>query len=172
MVEFVDRTSQIDFPIQISGAVYPITIQWSCKQKAALLVDGKITLIAGNGSVNIESNRVAGSSRSGGQLTADIKLRTFTSDIAELPAEFALEQNYPNPFNPLTVIGYQLSAPGWVSVKVYDVLGREIAILVNEKKEPGVYTFSWDASNFPSGVYFYRIRAGNFVETKKMVLSK
>jgi len=90
--------------------------------------------------------------------------------------EFNLGQNYPNPFNPSTVISYQLPVSGVVTLKVYDVLGNEIATLVNEEKQPGVYeveftTFS--IKNHPSsGVYYYQLKAGNFVETKKMILLK
>ncbi len=88
------------------------------------------------------------------------------------PFIFALQQNYPNPFNPVTVIKYQLPSAEKVSVKVFDVLGKEVATLVNENKQPGYYEVSFDASNLASGLYFYRIEAGSFVETKKMMLIK
>jgi hypothetical protein len=83
---------------------------------------------------------------------------------------FSLEQNYPNPFNPSTEIRFDVAHQGAVSLKVYDVLGQEIATLVNETKMPGEYTVRWDASEFPSGIYFYRLVAGNFSETKKLAL--
>ncbi|HPI36580.1 MAG TPA: phosphodiester glycosidase family protein [Ignavibacteriaceae bacterium] len=88
---------------------------------------------------------------------------------------FQLTQNYPNPFNPVTSIKYVIPVNvenQILSVKliVYDMLGREIAILVNDEKEPGVYEVKWDASNLTSGVYFYRLAAGDFIETKKMLL--
>jgi len=85
---------------------------------------------------------------------------------------FNLEQNYPNPFNPSTVIRFDVPHQGVVSLKVYDVLGQEISTLVNETKMPGEYSVRWDASKFPSGIYFYRLAAGNFSETKKLVLMK
>ncbi len=88
------------------------------------------------------------------------------------PLTFALEQNYPNPFNPATEIRYQTSEVGRVTLKVYDVLGREAATLVNGQKSPGTYTVNFDGSRFASGVYFYRLQAGNFVSTKRMVLLK
>jgi len=87
-------------------------------------------------------------------------------------ADFSLEQNYPNPFNPTTLIGYSVSQRGNVSLLVYDLLGREVANLVNEVKEPGSYKVNFNASNLPSGVYTYRIQSGNFVQTKKMMLMK
>ena len=91
---------------------------------------------------------------------------------AQGSARFQLGDNYPNPFNPTTAISYQLSAISDVTLSVYDVLGREIAILAEGVKAPGAYTVRWDASAFPSGAYFYQLRAGSFVETKKMVLAK
>ncbi len=86
------------------------------------------------------------------------------------PKEFKLEQNYPNPFNPTTRIRYQVSSLSEVSLKVYGILGSEAATLVNEKQEPGYYEVSWDASNLASGVYIYRLQAGSFISTKKMML--
>ncbi len=88
------------------------------------------------------------------------------------PAQYSLAQNYPNPFNPRTIISYQQTTRNWVTLAVYDVLGREVANLVNEIKGPGTYSIDWDGSGQPSGVYFYRLRAGNFTEQKKMVLMK
>ena len=76
------------------------------------------------------------------------------------------------PFNPSTVIGYRVPIIGKVSLKVYDVLGREVVALVNEVKAQGSYTATFDASNLSSGVYFYRLQAGDFVQTKKLVVMK
>ncbi len=85
---------------------------------------------------------------------------------------FALGQNYPNPFNPVTVISYQLTVNSYVTLKVYDALGREVETLMNERKAAGSYIIHWDANSYPSGVYFYRLQAGSFAETKKMLLLK
>jgi photosystem II stability/assembly factor-like uncharacterized protein len=88
------------------------------------------------------------------------------------PSNFVLYQNFPNPFNPTTKISYQIPEFGFATLKVYDVLGKEIATLVNEEKPVGSYEITWYAENLPSGVYFYRLQAGNFAETKKMVILK
>lgn len=88
------------------------------------------------------------------------------------PVGFSLSQNHPNPFNPATNINFEISKPGYVSLKIFDVIGNEIKSLVSETKSPGSYNVSWDASSFPSGVYFYELRAGEFTERKKMVLVK
>ena len=87
-----------------------------------------------------------------------------------VPAGFALEQNYPNPFNPTTAISYQLPVASNVKLIVYDVLGRPVATLVNERQAAGPHSVKFDAGGLPSGVYFYRLQAGSFVRTKKMIL--
>ena len=101
-------------------------------------------------------------------------LTSIEDDDKTLPQNYTLSQNYPNPFNPETTIGYQLSTAGFVTLKVYDVLGREVATLVNEYKQPGQHNCKWRIKNgeLPNGVYFYRLQSGNFTETKKLVLMK
>jgi len=93
-------------------------------------------------------------------------------NISNIPKEYSLSQNYPNPFNPVTNIKYQLQKDGFVSLKVYDITGREIAKLVSEQKQAGTYTISFNGGNFASGVYFYRIQSDDFVQVKKMLLIK
>lgn len=93
-------------------------------------------------------------------------------EISELPEGFYLSQNYPNPFNPETVIKYQLSSSGNVSLKVYDILGREVVTLVNEMKFSGTYEVKFSGNRLSSGVYFYSLKSGNYVNTKKMLLVK
>jgi hypothetical protein len=108
-------------------------------------------------------------------------LRSIPTEIQNpqsvVPNRLTLEQNYPNPFNPETRIGFSLpagqagvSGAGLVSLKVFDVLGREVATLVNEEMRPGRYERTFDASGISSGIYFYRLHAGGFVETKKLIL--
>ena len=90
----------------------------------------------------------------------------------ELPTQFELGQNYPNPFNPTTNFGFRIAEFGLVKLRIYDPLGREIATLVNSELQPGEHNVQWDATGFPSGVYFYRLTANSFVETKKLILLK
>lgn len=89
-----------------------------------------------------------------------------------VPNEFKLSQNYPNPFNPTTKINFSLPKPGNVSLKVYDVSGKTVATLVNEKLKAGVFEYEFSGAGLSSGIYFYRITANEFVETKRMILVK
>ncbi|MFA7360395.1 MAG: exo-alpha-sialidase [Candidatus Kapaibacterium sp.] len=98
---------------------------------------------------------------------------TSTQNIStEIPSAFSLEQNYPNPFNPRTVIRYQLSVVSNVILKVYDINGKEMHSIVKERLQPGTYETTFDGSGLNSGVYFYRMSAGNYSETKKMIIVK
>lgn len=97
---------------------------------------------------------------------------TAISVEKQLPDKFQLFQNYPNPFNPETAINYQLSSRSFVTLKVFDVLGREVATLVNEEKPAGRYEVSFNANKLSSGIYFYTVTAGSFHKTKKMLLLK
>jgi hypothetical protein len=85
---------------------------------------------------------------------------------------FELQQNYPNPFNPITKIKYQIPELSFVTIKVYDVLGSEVESLVNGEKPAGGYEVEFNATNLPSGIYFYKLKAGNFIQVKKMILLK
>jgi hypothetical protein len=87
-----------------------------------------------------------------------------------VPGEFKLRQNYPNPFNPVSTISFDVPRLSFVSLRIYDILGREVATLVNEMREGGRYIVRWDASGQPSGVYFCRLNAGTFTETRKLLL--
>jgi photosystem II stability/assembly factor-like uncharacterized protein len=97
---------------------------------------------------------------------------TFLNNESEMPNEFLLFQNYPNPFNPATTIAYQIPDRGFVTLKVYDILGREVATLVNEEKPAGSYEVQFTANGLASGIYFYKLSANEYSETKKMILLK
>jgi len=100
--------------------------------------------------------------------TVDVKDQGYNN----IPTEYKLEQNYPNPFNPTTTIRYSIPKAGSVTLKIYNLIGEEIATLVNEEKAAGNYEIEFDATQLPSGVYFYQIKAGDFSQTKKMLLLK
>ncbi|MBI5020137.1 MAG: T9SS type A sorting domain-containing protein, partial [Ignavibacteriales bacterium] len=106
-----------------------------------------------------------------------MKVSTITDpvgvkEIAIMPTKYELQQNYPNPFNPITTITYAILKESFVTLKVYNVLGVEVATLVSEKQNAGTFTATFDANGFSSGMYFYKITAGDFVSTKKMILVK
>jgi aminopeptidase N len=107
-----------------------------------------------------------------GWILRDATLATGIGEGASLPRRWALKQNYPNPFNPVTEIGYEIGEDDFVTLKILDVLGREVATLVNERRPAGRHTVRWDAKNASSGVYFYRCQSKNFADVKKMLLMK
>ncbi|MBK8984196.1 MAG: T9SS type A sorting domain-containing protein [Ignavibacteria bacterium] len=94
------------------------------------------------------------------------------NNVTSIPNEFSLSQNYPNPFNPSTKIAYTIPNNGLVTLKIYNLLGKEVASLINEVKSAGTYEVNFNGANLSSGVYFYRLESGNFVDTKKMFLLK
>ncbi|MBK7230423.1 MAG: T9SS type A sorting domain-containing protein [Ignavibacteriales bacterium] len=100
----------------------------------------------------------------------------FITDVEEkynsIPEKFSLTQNYPNPFNPSTKISWQSPVSGHHSLKIYDVLGSEVATLVNQEQNAGNYNVDFNAKHLSSGVYFYQLKSGEFIQTKKMVLLK
>jgi hypothetical protein len=104
--------------------------------------------------------------------TLDIRNEIKLNPIQNIPNEYNLEQNYPNPFNPVTHLEFAISNLGFVSLKIYDVLGKEIKTLVNEIRQPGIYKVEFDGSSLASGIYFYTIEAGSFKQTKRMLLLK
>lgn len=101
-----------------------------------------------------------------------IPTTSLENNFLSLPTEYILYQNSPNPFNPITVIRYQIPESGFVTLKVYDLLGRETTTLVNEYKLPGKYEVTFNAENFASGVYLYQLTTNSYVNTKKMIITK
>ena len=102
----------------------------------------------------------------------EFKYSEIVTVNADNPTKYSLDQNYPNPFNPTTTIKFSTPRKGFVTIKLYNIVGEEIATLINEEKAAGNYKIEFDATLLPSGVYFYQLRAGDFVETKKMLLLK
>lgn len=124
------------------------------------MIDSNTGFIAGAGGTILKTTN--------GGITGLIQTGEF------IPVNFELYQNYPNPFNPVTNIKFSISGDSVTQtfLSVYDILGNEIAVLVNQKLKRGIYETDWDASNYPSGVYLYKLQAGDFTETKKMVIIK
>ncbi len=144
--------------ILISDAEYPVKLSWTHDKsvKAKLVVDG---------------NEISMNNQSSLEIKKPVSMLILKFETGSfIPNEYALEQNYPNPFNPTTIINYQLPIGKYVTLKIYDVLGREVATLVDEFKEEGYYEVSFDASKLTSGVYFYRLQSGIFNSVRKMLL--
>ena len=161
----------------IGGTDYHLVAYFTSGTATGLMID--------NGSPDSRSSRNGGSSWVL-KTNYDFRLRpiavmnstpTSVQTMETLPASYALYNNYPNPFNPSTLISYQLPQKSSVQLVVYDILGREVAVLVNEDQPAGSYKISFNARQtggapLPSGVYFYSLRAGDFIQTKKMILLK
>ncbi|MFN3394776.1 MAG: choice-of-anchor I domain-containing protein, partial [Candidatus Thermochlorobacter sp.] len=132
-----------------------------------------LLIIPGNLSPNSRPLLVVANEVSGTVTTIQLSATASVEQLADIvPRGFALEQNYPNPFNPTTTIRYSLPQAAQVSLKVYDILGREVAQLVKMRQAAGVYVAQFNAANLPSGMYFYRLEAGAYRETRKMMLVK
>jgi hypothetical protein len=168
LIESVKKGQTKYVPIFISSAEYPVSIAWELGNplvSASLLIDEKEIPLKSNGSVYLKDTRS--------------KVVLKLTDTSSLPKEFVLSQNFPNPFNPTTVISYQLPERSDVKLFVYDVLGREVAKLVDEMQESGYKTVTLDASNLSSGIYFYGIETTNlsdpsksFTQVRKLILMK
>jgi hypothetical protein len=140
-------------------------------QKVTLTIRPSLLLYSYYGAqVIVEAKAAMGQKKF--QKNYSFQVVTSVADGKEIPTVYSLEQNYPNPFNPSTVLRYQLPGVSWVRLAVYDVLGREIAILSNERKNAGTYQVRWDASGLPSGMYICRMSAGAFVASRKMIFAK
>jgi len=143
-----------------TGSVFKGTIlaDQSISLNTGATIEGR--LLASNAAVTLESSTV----------TAPGLVTAVEEEM--VPGSFALSQNYPNPFNPVTMIDYQTPASGHVMLSVYDVSGREVALLVDQVQQAGNYRTAWDARAYASGLYFYRLQAGSFVSLKKMAFIK
>ncbi len=105
-------------------------------------------------------------------LKFSLNAATTTSSNQQVPTSYESDQNYPNPFNPSTSIGFSLPEVQFVTLKIYDMLGKETASLMNNVMNAGTHTVQWNAANIPSGVYFYRLTAGPYAMTKKLLLMR
>jgi hypothetical protein len=146
---------------------------------AAQIINAQSIVVGAGASIDVGVNadvcatthgNITGTITGGGTECGALPLDVLENKI--VPAKFALYQNYPNPFNPTTKISWQSPVSGWQTLKVYDVLGNEIATLVNEEKPAGNYEFDFNAIELKSNVYFYRIIIGNYIAIRKMILMK
>jgi hypothetical protein len=151
------QKSDLNIPLQI----YNFRKQYAGDQSINTILDRIFNLIVSN-------------QRDASVVLMDslLSITEVNSSKKNFPEEYLLTQNFPNPFNPNTIISYQLPVSDWVSLKVFDITGKEIATLVNEEKLAGFYRCEFDGSKLTSGIYFYQLKVGNFVETKKLILMK
>lgn len=154
------------------GAGTSIVISWNLSNGATGILQDIITgnlineIMRGTGSFTVTNP--------GAFNKLKVTINYSTTEVQESPLQllqaFSLAQNYPNPFNPSTAIDFHVPVSSFVTVKVFDVLGKEVATLVNERKSPGAYRVNFNASGLADGVYFYRLQAGQFAQTRKLVL--
>lgn len=126
----------------------------------------------GNYNIRVQGNGPNGTPVHERFVNINVGFVGIVSNNSGIPKEYGLSQNFPNPFNPATKISLSLPSSGNVRLIVFDMLGREVAAIINNRMNAGFYTIDWDASAYPSGVYFYKLTAGDFTETKKMILIK
>ncbi len=175
---FVSSSTVISFnTFHTATIVYDSTIQTASWYLDGNLVGSQVFALAHGNDKNVStSNFGMGFVFKG--IFDDLKIYSLSNvtgvddEDGSTPVEFKLNQNYPNPFNPSTIIKYAIGSRQYATLKVYDVLGNEIATLVNEEKPAGTYEVKFDASNLSSGIYYYQLKAGSFIQTKKMLLVK
>jgi len=165
MLECFADVEKSEYPIYIQTESSPIKICWNMKQEETrkfVIRDesGKIYPLDKNGSFVLNGE------------ASEIRVLTLASELPQIPKDFVLQQNYPNPFNPTTKLKYGLPNAGYVNIIIYNILGNEVATLVDGMKEAGFYTVEFGASNLPSGLYFYRMKSEKFTAVKKMILMR
>lgn len=150
-----------EFDVSIQADAYPITVSWNMHDASYELAAGGATrkAMTGEGILKIDGSEVH-------------RLHIKLANSIKLPTEYALGQNYPNPFNPVTIINYDLPADSRVSLKVFNLVGQQVATLVDENQQAGYKSVEWNAGKAPSGVYFYRLQAGNFTSVRKLMILK
>ena len=170
--EFIKAVSvdsgEVDLEIDVLTNDYPITLSWEINPANG--IEYSFISDSGLGKVSSLNKKLTFDENSNGKIKLFGKISS--SFNSNLPERFELYQNYPNPFNPLTTIKYDIVKAQDVKVIVYDILGREVATLVNAQQRPGTYEVRWDASNVSSGIYFNQLKTKDYVDTKKMILLK
>ncbi len=164
--------------ITLSGGALASNIFWQVAGQVTLGTTSDFKGIILSQTLIEMQNGATLSGRALAQTAVTLDANTINSVVVNVvqnslaPQEFTLFQNYPNPFNPTSTIKYAISKTGFVNISIYDVLGEEIKVLVNEKQTPGNYEIIFDGKDLASGIYFYKIRTGEFSQIKKMVLIK
>jgi hypothetical protein len=161
----IDTTAIPEYTDTVFSICNPIVAQWN-----KYPVRYRVQAIDSFGTASVLSDfakALGGVSQSGG-----LGDNLTTEENENIPKRFALRQNYPNPFNPITNIQYDLPRNRFVTIKIYDILGKEVMTVVNEFKEAGRYIISFNASDLASGIYYYKIKAGTFEDIKKMIVIK
>ena len=161
-----NQSTVTEYPIVISSPTDQLNVEWKVNgershQYSLLILTNKQSsdvtqVLMGEGKLTLNNAN-----------KSSLRLRVEQNAI---PAQYSLMQNYPNPFNPITDIRFALPEAGFTSMKIYNVLGEQVATLINEVKQPGEYRVEWDAHDKPSGVYFYQLVSGKFYDVKKMIL--
>jgi hypothetical protein len=171
-IAFVAAAALLLLPIR--GPAQTSTVPWSAFSPGFVVSSSPTTILkSAVGQAFVGTMQGASTIIDGGFL-ADTLFRTltFVAEHGGVPKEYALRQNYPNPFNPSTTIRVELPHTSRVSLKVYGLLGQEVMTLIDEEKPAGVYDVQFSASNVSSGMYVYRLRADDFVSTKRMLVLK
>jgi hypothetical protein len=160
MVQTRNGQSASEFTVKVQSDAYPLVLSWDVNDRVYEATAGSWKqVLRGTGTSRIANNEVE-----------KIVLRLVSA--GELPRQFELSQNYPNPFNPSTVIRYDIPTNAIVKISIYDMLGREVATLVNGNQMAGHYNVTFNAKNLPSGVYLYSLHAGDRTFVQKMLLLK
>ena len=154
--------------LNISDPVNPVEIAWYDTRPQ----DNDNIFQGCWGVYKFPSGKIIASDSSNGLFVLRIDMPTDISNNISNPVKYSLEQNFPNPFNPVTQLEFGISDLGFVTLKVFDILGKEVKTLVNEIKPAGRYKVEFNGSILPSGIYFYQMEIGNFVSTKKMLMIK
>jgi hypothetical protein len=160
-VELYAGDREYVYPLRISSAEYPVTIAWHLQPAERTIL------------LNTETSQLTMASDGSTEILSPSASVTITvASVVPVPKEVVLRQNYPNPYNPLTRISFEIPSAANVKLSIYNLLGEEVAVLTDKRMSPGIYEAEWDASAFTSGMYFYRLVAGDFHQTKKMLLLK
>jgi hypothetical protein len=160
--------------LPFTGPAQTSTVRWSAFTPGFVISSSPTTILKSAVGQVFVGRMTGPSSIIEGGFLADTLFRTVTSipERAEVPREYSLQQNYPNPFNPSTTIRFELPHASRVSLKVYNLLGQEVVTLVDDEMQAGVYEVQFNAASLSSGMYVYRLRAGEYVATKRMILMK